>query len=58
MRIYAGIDEAGYGPMFGPFTIACTVFAIDEPPTENAGLQAPPPDLWSLLDTAVCQSLK
>lgn len=29
MSIYAGIDEAGYGPMFGPFVIARSVFAVN-----------------------------
>jgi hypothetical protein len=58
MRIYAGIDEAGYGPMFGPFTIACTVFRIDEPAPEHASPEAPPPDLWGLLEASVCQPLK
>ncbi|MHC4994378.1 MAG: hypothetical protein ACYTGQ_04915 [Planctomycetota bacterium] len=58
MRIYAGIDEAGYGPMFGPFTIACTVFRIDEPAPEHTAPDTPPPDLWAMLHTAVCRSLK
>jgi len=30
MLVYAGIDEAGYGPMFGPFVVARSVFKIDE----------------------------
>lgn len=51
MRVYAGIDEAGYGPMFGPMTIGASVFALD--------IQAPPSavgwnvDLWRELASAV-----
>lgn len=49
MLIYAGIDEAGYGPMFGPFVVARTVFRIEgvEPSDD-------PPSLWRLLKSAVC----
>lgn len=50
MLIYAGIDEAGYGPMLGPLCIAATVFALpDHDPAAGA------PNLWSLLDSAVCR---
>ncbi|MAE60223.1 MAG: hypothetical protein CMJ49_02585 [Planctomycetaceae bacterium] len=52
MFIYAGIDEAGYGPMFGPFVIARSVFAINDlNPPSNDG----PPDLWQILDRALCK---
>ncbi len=50
MLIYAGIDEAGYGPMFGPLTIARTVFAIDR---DDLGEELP--SLWGLLKAAVCR---
>ena len=50
MRIYAGIDEAGYGPMFGPLVIARTVFALD-----HCEFEGEPPSLWSLLKAAVCK---
>lgn len=50
MLIYAGIDEAGYGPMLGPLCVACTVFAIDD---MDAG--AEPCDLWKRLRKAVCR---
>jgi hypothetical protein len=49
MLIYAGIDEAGYGPMFGPFVIGRTVFAVDE----YDGVQLP--CLWRALKRAVCR---
>jgi ribonuclease HII len=53
MLIYAGIDEAGYGPMFGPLVIARTVFALEH--HEPAG---EPPAMWPLLKSAVCRSAK
>jgi ribonuclease HII len=49
--IYAGIDEAGYGPMFGPLVIARSVFQIDD-----ADPKANPPDLWQLLSHGICLS--
>ncbi|MCE9620401.1 MAG: hypothetical protein K8R92_10930 [Planctomycetes bacterium] len=48
MRIYAGIDEAGYGPLLGPLTVACTAWNTEE----SLGLW---PDLWSALSSAVCR---
>ncbi len=50
MLIYAGIDEAGYGPLFGPLTIGRVVLAI-----ENADPGRRPPDLWHELRIAVCR---
>jgi ribonuclease HII len=52
MFIYAGIDEAGYGPFFGPLTVGCCVLSI---PKLEAG--ADPPDLWRRLNKAVCKTL-
>ncbi len=51
MLIYAGIDEAGYGPLIGPLCVACSEWSID-------GLDDPlaVPDLWKLLSRAVCRS--
>jgi ribonuclease HII len=48
--VYAGIDEAGYGPMLGPLCVAMTAFALDRdaPPTGS-------PDLWTLLASSVCR---
>ncbi|MDH3584356.1 MAG: hypothetical protein OER86_09090 [Phycisphaerae bacterium] len=48
--IYAGIDEAGYGPMFGPFVLSRCVFSIEGP---TGGEE--PPSLWELLESAVCR---
>lgn len=56
MRIYAGIDEAGYGPMFGPLVIARTVFAVEGTDVGDPGAVAEPPSLWPLLKSAVCRS--
>ncbi|MEM1107688.1 MAG: hypothetical protein AAGH99_03260 [Planctomycetota bacterium] len=52
MFIYAGIDEAGYGPSFGPMTVGRCVLRI--PKLEH---DAPPPDLWARLNKAVCRRL-
>ncbi|MEM9372754.1 MAG: hypothetical protein AAGA55_03845 [Planctomycetota bacterium] len=52
MLIYAGIDEAGYGPMLGPLCVGMTVFAVrDWAPGD------PAPDLWERLRPAVARSL-
>ena len=46
--IYIGIDEAGYGPMLGPLTVAAAAFEVrDWQPGD------PAPDLWDLLGKAV-----
>jgi ribonuclease HII len=50
MLVYAGIDEAGYGPMLGPLCVACAAFVVDDhDPAAGA------PDLWKRLDDAVCR---
>lgn len=48
-RLYAGIDEAGYGPMLGPLCVACTAFTVETTTPD-------PPDLWHVLSQAVCRS--
>ncbi len=48
MIYYAGIDEAGYGPMLGPLCVATSVFRVDDATPEDG-----PPDLWSRLEEVV-----
>ncbi|MFH1143719.1 MAG: hypothetical protein V1774_04160 [Candidatus Eisenbacteria bacterium] len=50
MLIYAGIDEAGYGPILGPLVVARSVFLV-----EAADPRAPLPSLWTLQRGAVCR---
>ncbi len=51
MLIYAGIDEAGYGPMFGPLCVASSAFVLhDYDPADGE------PDMWSLLSKAICRT--
>ena len=52
MLVYAGIDEAGYGPLFGPLLVGCTVLSLPEREPDAAL-----PDLWDLLGEAVCRTL-
>lgn len=49
---YAGIDEAGYGPFYGPLTLGCAAFRVEEPPEGEV------PDLWKLLKEAVAKEPK
>lgn len=60
MLIYAGIDEAGYGPLFGPLLVGRTVIGVEAAPTPGSeALDAFPatPNLWSILKRAVCKTL-
>ncbi len=51
MLVHAGIDEAGYGPMFGPLCVAaCTIVLDNSDPADG------PPDVWELLRKSVCRS--
>ena len=48
--IYCGIDEAGYGPMLGPLCVGFSAFRVEDWTPEGGA-----PDLWKLLDKAVCR---
>ncbi len=50
MLIYVGIDEAGYGPMLGPLCVAGTAFVLPQRDPAKG-----PPELWRLLQAAVCR---
>jgi len=51
MFVYAGIDEAGYGPILGPLVIARSVFVLED----HYSSESCPP-LWSLLKSIVCKA--
>lgn len=44
--ILAGIDEAGYGPILGPLSVACCALRLTGVAFDPEG---PPPDVWKLL---------
>jgi hypothetical protein len=48
--IYCGIDEAGYGPMLGPLCVGFSAFRVEGWDPEGGA-----PDLWALLEKAVCR---
>jgi hypothetical protein len=52
--IYAGIDEAGYGPLLGPLCVGCATVAIEGLDPHAPDLRAP--NLWTLLKDAVCDA--
>lgn len=50
--LYAGIDEAGYGPRLGPLCVGMTLFEVPAPVEADEHRS---PDLWKLLRGAVCR---
>lgn len=52
MLLYAGIDEAGYGPMLGPLCVGMVLLQVDDAdPADGA------PPLWKRLEASVARSL-
>jgi ribonuclease HII len=50
MLVYAGIDEAGYGPMFGPLCVGASIMVLEQyDPADGE------PDLWEILSDAICK---
>lgn len=49
MLIYAGIDEAGYGPMFGPLCVGLSCLEISNGSGDI-------PDVWETCAAGVCRS--
>ncbi|MFO0829039.1 MAG: hypothetical protein U0572_12940 [Phycisphaerales bacterium] len=45
--VYAGIDEAGYGPLLGPLSVAVSVFVVEDVESGKA------PNLWHRLRSVV-----
>jgi hypothetical protein len=58
MAVLIGVDEAGYGPNYGPLCVAATAWRVPEEKAEGAGRKAEGsfPDLYKLLRKAVVRS--
>ncbi|QQE13327.1 hypothetical protein JD969_07675 [Planctomycetota bacterium] len=56
MFIYAGIDEAGYGPLLGPLLIGRSIFAFHAEDSQSYQWDNLP-NVWNLLEKAVTRKL-
>jgi hypothetical protein len=52
MLLYAGFDEAGYGPLLGPMCVAASAWLVPEGDPER------PPNLWTSLSKGICRTRK
>jgi hypothetical protein len=55
MEVLIGVDEAGYGPNYGPLVVAATAWSVEHSPAANAE-RAAAVDLYKLLRKAVCRA--
>jgi len=58
--VYAGIDEAGYGPMFGPLLVGRMVLgfpSVNRADGDDAAAPFTGKQLWKKLSKAVCKDL-
>lgn len=54
-----GVDEAGYGPLLGPLCVGASAWTLDRvDAVDLADPAAAPPNLWTMLRTAVCRAGK
>ncbi len=58
MLLYAGIDEAGYGPMLGPLCTAMCVLALEPRANHPLPADGSPPDVWAMLAPDVVRTPK
>ncbi len=57
--LYAGLDEAGYGPMLGPLCVGRAAFSVEGwSPVGEDGEPRRVPDLWEVLSSVTAKARK
>lgn len=57
--LYAGLDEAGYGPMLGPLCVGRAAFSVEGwGPKDEDGEPRRVPDLWEVLSSVTAKTRK